>query len=207
MTKRSGFLCGLVGAGLVVAGINSVPAHVAAAAPETPTFTKDVAPILMRSCVQCHRPGQVAPMSLLTYEEARPWARSIKTRVSRREMPPWNLDPTVGVKEILDDPSLSESEIETIARWVDSGAPKGNAADMPKAPTFASSDTWSIGEPDFVIEAPEWTQPAQGADWFGDFYVESKLTEDRWIKAIEVLPTVKGRKAVHHSIVKVQVNP
>jgi hypothetical protein len=201
MTKRSGFLFGVVGAALVVAGVTAVPAHVAAAAPEGPTFSKDVAPILMRSCVQCHRPGQVAPMSLLTYEDARPWARSIKTRVARREMPPWNLDPTVGIKEILDDPSLSDAEIATIARWVDSGAPKGNLADMPKAPTFVSIDTWSIGEPDYIIEAPEWTQPAQGADWFGDFYVESKLTEDRWIKAIEVLPTVKGRKAVHHSIV------
>jgi hypothetical protein len=172
-----------------------------ASAADTPTFTKDVAPILMRSCVQCHRPGQVAPMSLLTYEDARPWARSIKTRVGKREMPPWNLDPTVGIREILDDPSLSDREIQTIAAWVDHGAPKGELADMPRAPTFASLDEWSIGEPDYVIEAPEWIQPAKGADWFGDFYVDSKLTEDRWIKAIEVLPTVKGRRAVHHAIV------
>ena len=177
----------------------SVPASAADAA--NPTFTKDVAPILMRSCVQCHRPGQVAPMSLLTYDDARPWARSIKNRVSKREMPPWNLDPTVGIKEILDDPSLSEQEIQTIAKWVDSGAAKGDAADMPKAPLFACADSWSIGEPDFIIESPEWIQPAEGADWFGDFYVDSKLTEDRWIKAIEVMPTVKGRKAVHHTIV------
>jgi hypothetical protein len=187
--------------GTLAALVMSAEPAAAGAAPAAPTFTKDVAPILMRSCVGCHRPGQVAPMSLLTYDEARPWARSIKNRVSKREMPPWNLDPTVGIREILDDPSLTESEIETVARWVDSGAPKGNDADMPPAPTFASVDTWSIGEPDFVIEAPEWIQPAQGADWFGDFYVDSKLTEDRWIKAIEVLPTVKGRKAVHHAIV------
>jgi len=172
-----------------------------ASAADAPTFTKDVAPILMRSCVQCHRPGQVAPMSLLTYEDARPWARSIRTRVTKREMPPWNLDPTVGIKEILDDPSLSDREVQTIATWVDNGAPKGDLRDMPKAPEFASLDTWTIGEPDYIIEAPEWTQPAKGADWFGDFYVDSGLTEDRWIKAIEVLPTVKGRKAVHHTIV------
>src|SRR6185436_14451093 len=146
---------------LIVALVGAIPFTANAQ-----TFTKDVAPIMMRSCVSCHRPGQVAPMSLLTYEDARPWARAIKTRVSRREMPPWNLDPTVGIKEILDDPSLSDAEIATITRWVDGGAPKGNAADMPKAPTFASIDTWSIGEPDFIIEAPEWTQPAQGADWF-----------------------------------------
>jgi hypothetical protein len=182
-------------------GLASIPASAAPAPAASPTFTKDVAPILMRSCVQCHRPGQVAPMSLLTYEDARPWVRSIKTKVTRREMPPWNLDPTVGIKEILDDPSLSAGEIQTISKWVDSGAPKGDLADMPKAPTFASADTWTIGEPDFVIQSPEWTQPAQGADWFGDFYVDSGVTEDRWIKSIEVLPTVKGRKAVHHTIV------
>jgi len=116
-----------------------------ASAADAPTFTKDVAPILMRSCVQCHRPGQVAPMSLLTYEDARPWARSIRTRVTKREMPPWNLDPTVGIKEILDDPSLSDREVQTIATWVDNGAPKGDLRDMPKAPEFASLDTWTIG--------------------------------------------------------------
>ena len=188
-------------AAMVVATLGAGRSMPAAAADSSPTFTKDVAPILMRSCVQCHRPGQVAPMSLLTFEDVRPWARSIKTRVTKREMPPWNLDPTVGIKDILDDPSLSGQEIQTIAKWVDSGAPKGEMFDMPKAPVFTSADTWSIGEPDFIIESPEWIQPAQGADWFGDFYVDSKLTEDRWIKAIELLPTVKGRKAVHHTIV------
>jgi len=190
-------VAGMMGAALLAAA----PAVAADAPSAAPTFTKDVAPIMMRSCVACHRPGQVAPFSVLTYEDARPWARSIKNRVSKREMPPWNLDPTVGIKEILDDPSLSEQEIQTIVKWVDAGAPKGNVADMPRAPEFKSADTWSIGEPDFVIESPEWVQPAQGADWFGDFYVDSKLTEDRWIQAIEVLPTVKGRKAVHHAII------
>ena len=141
-------------------------------------------------------------MSLLTYEDARPWARSIKTRVAKREMPPWNLDPTVGIKEILDDPSLSDAEIADDCEVGGRRRAEGrDPADMPKAPTFPSLDTWSIGEPDFIIASPEWTQPAQGADWFGDFYVDSGLTEDRWIKAIEVLPTVKGRKAVHHAIV------
>ena len=168
MTTRTVFLSLAAVVGLAVAA----PSAGAAGVPVAPTFTKDVAPILMRSCVQCHRPGQVAPMSLLSYEDARPWARSIKTRVTKREMPPWNLDPTVGIKEILDDPSLSDAEVQTIAKWVDVGAPKGEMADMPKAPTFPSLDEWSIGEPDFVISAPEWTQPAQGADWFGDFYVD-----------------------------------
>src|SRR5258705_3241468 len=122
MTTRTVFLSLAAVAGLTIAA----PSARAADAPVTPTFTKDVAPILMRSCVQCHRPGQVAPMSLLTYEEARPWARSIKTKVTKREMPPWNLDPTVGIKEILDDPSLSDAEVQTIARWADGGAPKGD---------------------------------------------------------------------------------
>ncbi len=191
----------LVSGACVATGMLGSSVGAAADATPTPTFTKDVAPILMRSCVQCHRPGQVAPMSLLTFDDARPWAGSIKARVTKREMPPWGLDPTVGIKEILDDPSLSAAEIRTIASWVDNGSPKGDPKDMPAAPTFQNSDTWTIGTPDYIVAAPEWTQPAQGADWFGDFYVDSGLKEDRWIQAVEVLPTVKGRKAVHHTIV------
>src|SRR5258705_13050517 len=103
--------------GLGTVGLVSTQAAPHEGAPAAPTFTKDVAPIVMKSCVGCHRPGQVAPFSLLTFEEARPWARSIKTRVTRREMPPWNLDPTVGIKEILDDPSLSDREIQIISDW------------------------------------------------------------------------------------------
>ena len=95
------------------------------------TFTKDVAPILQRSCVQCHRQGAMAPMSLMTYEEARPWARAMKTRVAARELPPWHLDRTIGIQEFKDNPSLSDAEIATISKWVDAGAPRGNPADMP----------------------------------------------------------------------------
>src|SRR4029077_12159962 len=104
------------------------------------TFAKDVALILQRSCQACHRPNNIAPMSLLTYEDARPWARSIKARVSEREMPPWYIDRNVGVKKFDQDPSLSESEIATIAKWVDSGAPRGNPADMPPPRKFDDSD-------------------------------------------------------------------
>jgi hypothetical protein len=164
-----------------------------------PTFTRDVAPILYASCVRCHRPGQVAPMSLLTYQEARPWVRSIKDRVVRREMPPWHLDRAVGIKEYKDDPSLSDKQIDTIVRWVDGGAPMGNPADMPKLPTFPSSGEWSIGAPDLIVSAPEYLVKANMADWFGSFYVDSGLTEDRWIKAIEVKPGDK--RVVHHTIV------
>ena len=164
-----------------------------------PTFAKDVAPILYRSCVNCHREGQVAPMSLLTYDTARPWARSIKERAVKREMPPWHVNKDVGIKEYKDDPSLTDVEIDTIVRWVDGGAPPGNVRDMPRTPTFPSADTWSIGKPDLIVSAPKYTVKAKVADWFGSFYVDSGLTEDRWVKAIEVKPGDK--RVVHHTIV------
>ena len=91
-----------------------------------PTFTRDVAPILQRSCQRCHRPNSMAPMSLVSYEDARPWARSVKQRVVQREMPPWHIDRTVGIQQFKEDPSLSDAEIRTIAAWVDTGAPRGN---------------------------------------------------------------------------------
>src|SRR5689334_23832380 len=102
------------------------PAPVRAQAPAQVTFSKDIAPILQKSCQNCHRPGSVAPMSLLTYEEARPWARSIKARVAAREMPPWHIDRTIGISKFKNDPSLTDDEIATIVKWVDSGALMGN---------------------------------------------------------------------------------
>jgi hypothetical protein len=187
----------------VVVGLAAVPSARAADTP-VPTFAKDVAPILYKSCVNCHRPGQVAPMSLLTFESARPWARSIKERVVRREMPPWHIDQTVGITEYHDDPSLTDAQIQTIVRWADGGALMGNPADMPKMPTFFSDEEWSIGTPDLVISAPKYEVKANMADWFGSFYVDSGLTEDRWIKAIEVKPGDK--RVVHHTIVYSQQN-
>jgi len=94
------------------------------------TFSKDVAPIFQKSCQSCHHEGTSAPMSLMTYAETRPWARSIKERVVRRDMPPWHLDKTVGIRQYKNDRSLSDDEIATIARWVDNGAPQGNPADL-----------------------------------------------------------------------------
>src|SRR5579872_6623937 len=114
------------------------------------TFAKDIAPIVQRSCQNCHRPGQIGPMSLLTYEEVRPWARSIKQRVVQRDMPPWYIDKAVGVKKFKEDKSLSDQEIALISKWVDDGAPLGNAKDMPPARTFDDSDRWHIGTPDVV---------------------------------------------------------
>src|SRR5689334_15913658 len=115
-------------------------AQAARAAPAT--FTKDLAPILQKSCQNCHRPGSIAPMSLLTYEDARPWVRSIKERVESRQMPPWHVDRTVGIRSFKDDPSLSDAEIATIVAWIDAGAPRGNPADMPPPRQFEDADRW-----------------------------------------------------------------
>jgi hypothetical protein len=114
------------------------------------TFSKDVAPILQRDCQNCHRPGSIGPMSLLTYEEARPWARSIKQKVSQRDMPPWFIDKNVGIHDFKNDVSLSDDEIATITKWVDEGAPKGNPADMPPPLKFEDNDRWHF-TPDVVL--------------------------------------------------------
>ena len=101
------------------------------------TYTKDVQPILQRSCQTCHRPGTNAPMSLLTYEDVRPWARAIKAKVQARLMPPWHIERNVGIQQFKDDPSLADDEIATIASWVDAGAPRGNPSDAPPAPDLS----------------------------------------------------------------------
>jgi hypothetical protein len=179
----------------------SGPVHTQAQQPLSVTFAKDVAPILQDHCVVCHRPGEAAPMSLRTYDDARPWARSIKEKVESRAMPPWFADPHFGIKEYDDDPSLTEAQIATIAKWVDAGAPQGNPADMPTQRQFASADEWTLGKPDLVVkEDKEFVIPAAGADQFVNHETPSGLTEDRWIRAIEAKPTVAGRKAVHHMI-------
>jgi len=123
-----------------------VPALVHAEAPQNPTFSKHVAPILQAKCETCHRPGSIAPMSLIAYPEVRPWARSIKARVETRQMPPWHIDRSVGVQKFKNDMSLSDAEIETITTWVDQGAPRGNPADMPATRwPSTSTGTWNSG--------------------------------------------------------------
>ena len=162
------------------------------------TFTKDVAPILQEKCQSCHRPDTFAPMSLLTYEEARPWAKSIKQKVVAREMPPWYIDKTVGVRHFKNDVSLSDQEIATIAKWVDSGAPKGDSKDMPAPRTFDDTDKWRMGQPDLVVTLPkDQIVPAKGSDKWIDVVADPGLTEDRYIRGIEVKP-IKGFKVVHH---------
>ena len=188
-------------AAALVAGGASVALGQTPAPAKAPTFTKDVAPILQRSCQNCHRPGSIAPMSLLTYEDARPWARSMKNRVSLRQMPPWHVDKTIGIRKFKDDPSLSDAEVATIVGWVDAGAPRGNPADMPPPRVFDDSDRWHIGKPDLIVSLPaENTIEAQSSDWWADFVSDSGLTEDRYIKAVEAKPSAGASRVVHHAV-------
>ena len=170
------------------------------AVPEEPTFAHDVAPILYKSCINCHRPGEIAPMSLINYQEVRPWARSIKNKVESRAMPPWHLDRRIGVQEFKNDPSLTDAEIATIVRWVDNDAPQGNPADTPTPPEFAAADAWQIGEPDLVVRFPDYTVPAAGPDLFGTLFADFDLTEDRYITSIQTRPIGdSSRQVVHHA--------
>jgi hypothetical protein len=162
------------------------------------TFTKDVAPILQERCQTCHRPDTFAPMSLLTYEEARPWAKSIKAKILAHEMPPWYIDKNIGVRHFKNDVSLSDQEIATIVKWVDNGSPKGNPADMPPPRKFEDGNTWHMGQPDLIVQLPkDIVVPAQGADKWIDVVADTGLKEDRYIQGIEILP-LKGFRSVHH---------
>ena len=182
----------------------------APSAKAAPVFTKDVAPILQEKCQACHRPGYIAPMAFMTFEETRPWARSIKARVAARQMPPWHIDKAVGIQHFKNDRSLSDKEIDTIVRWVDAGAPKGDPKDMPPPKTFARDDVWNFAElyggpPDLIVKSPAYTTPAQALDQWFKPVVETGLTETRWVRAIEIRPaTVKGRKVTHHALARLQ---
>jgi mono/diheme cytochrome c family protein len=172
----------------------AVSTAAAGPAPAVPTFAKDVAPILYASCVGCHRAGDIAPMPLVTYQDVRPWARSIRAKVATREMPPWGADPRFGTWK--DDRSLTRDEIDTIVKWVDAGAPNGHDADLPPLPTFAAN--WSHGEPDVVIEMPvDFEIPAEGEVPVIDFFVRAPLDRDVYVKALEVRPS--NPAVVHHA--------
>ncbi len=179
---RSGPFLAVLAALLVAA-----PAGAAAQAEHEVTFTKDIAPILQRSCESCHRPGGGAPMSLISYQDVRPWARSIRQRTLAREMPPWFIDKNIGIQAFKDDPSLTAGEIALIGSWVDAGAPRGNPADLPP-PRRWPAGKWTIGEPDLIVESPVATVAAVAADWFGGINPPSPtgLTEDRYVQAVEV---------------------
>jgi hypothetical protein len=161
-----------------------------------PTFAKDIAPIVYNHCAQCHRPGEVAPMALLSYEDVRPWAKAIKSKVVSREMPPWGAESSQSLK-MRNDPSLSQVQIDAIVAWVDGGAPRGNDADLPPKPTFATG--WTHGtEPDYVLEMPvEYDIPAEGELGVQMFYSKIPFTEDRFAEVLELRPG--NRAVVHHA--------
>lgn len=181
------------------------------------TFAKHIAPILQRSCQSCHRADGGAPMPLTSYEEVRPWARSIKTRTGigprAGVMPPWYMEKNIGIQKFHDDPSLSSKEIAMIAKWADSGAPMGNPADMPPAKAWDDGTKWAIGEPDLIIKTQDITVKANSPDWWGEIpSVQVPLTEDRYVVAVQVKEvndvdvsgtgrhTVGGRYVFHHMI-------
>jgi mono/diheme cytochrome c family protein len=198
--------------GMVAAAVAVFTAAPSAAQQSNPTFSKDIAPIFQAKCQDCHQPDSIAPMSLISYKEARPWARSIKDRVMRRQMPPWHIDPSVGVQKFKNDLSLSDAQIDAIVRWVDAGAPEGDPRDMPPPKKLVTENVWQgvmdgFGEPDLVIKSPEYTMPAQHQDvWFRPMS-DIPISEPRWVKMVEIRPTnLKGRKIVHHSIAYLVLN-
>jgi hypothetical protein len=184
---------------LLIVGALYPPTFAQPASPTT-TFARDVAPILQKSCQSCHRPGAIAPMSLVTYQDVRPWARAIRQKVQAREMPPWYIDRHIGIQKFKDDPSLTDAEIATIARWVDAGAPAGDPADLPKPRLFADVDKWHIGKPDMVVSLPKpYELRANGPDEFYDVDVDPGFKEDLYIAAVETKPEAYSFKVVHHA--------
>jgi hypothetical protein len=207
---RSWMWQGLVGFVLAVTSMSLIPrATLSAESTATPTFTKDIAPIFQAKCEACHRPNSMAPMSLVTYEEARPWARAIGLRVGSRQMPPWHIDKTVGIQEFKNDRSLSDQQIDTIVRWVEAGAPKGDPKDMPAPKHWPDESKWQLaakyGQPDLVIKSAPYTIPAVAQDAWWRPITETGITEPRWVRAIEIRPSSeKGRKVTHHALARLQ---
>jgi len=181
----------------------SIPPGVAAQEKGEVTFTRDIAPILQQNCQVCHQPNSIAPMSLLTYQDALIFSQRIKERTSKREMPPWHIDRTVGIQHFKNSRRLSDEDIETIAAWVDAGAPEGDPADMPPPIEWPDWNKWQFadrfGEPNLVIESKPYTLAAHTQDkWFRP-RVPTGITEPRWVKAIEIKPSFPdGRRIVHH---------
>src|ERR1051325_2908126 len=159
------------------------------------TYSKHIAPIFMKNCMSCHRQGEIAPMALTSYKEIRPWARSIREKIITKEMPPWHADPAHG--KWANDRRMAQSDIDTIVKWIDAGAPEGNPKDLPPMPKFATG--WQIGEPDVIFYMPaEYSVPAEGAVAYQYFTVPSNFKEDMYVEAMEARA---GNLAVVHHIV------
>ena len=167
-----------------------------------PTFAKDVAPILFKNCVGCHRPGEIAPMSLLTYQDARPWAKAIRDEVSEGNMPPWHADAPKGT--FHNERSLTDAEKDILVKWANGGAQRGNLKDLPPTPTF--TEGWQVGKPDVGLEMQEeYEVPAEGTVQYEYFYIPTNFTEPKFVQAIEVRPG--NREVVHHVLVYYRAKP
>ena len=206
----------------VVAGILAVAACAAASvhgqqaqdswATDPPTYSNDVAPIIQGVCMRCHVEGGLGPMPLTTYEEVRPYARRIRESVLRRVMPPWHLDPTIGIRAYKNDISLSAEEVEAVVAWVDAGAPEGDPSDLPSLPQdqWTWGEGWELesvlGEPDLVVTTGPIPIPAEGQDvWPAVTLPWPELDETRYLKAAEIRNTADGRRALHHNNIRLAI--
>ncbi len=190
---------------LAAAALLTIPVAMRGAELPKPTFAKDIVPIFQEKCEACHRKGSMAPMSLVTYEETRPWAKAIKERVITRQMPPWHLDKTVGIQQFQNDRSLTDDQIATVVRWVDAGAPLGNINQMPPPKQWPNEDEWQLakqyGQPDLIIKSDPYTIPAVNQDQWWRPTTDIPLTEPRWVRAVEMRPaSPAGRRVTHHAI-------
>ena len=166
----------------------------------TPTFSKNIAPVLQQHCQACHRPGQAAPFSLSTYEQARPWAKAMKEAVLQRRMPPWFADPRYG--KFANNPSLPQTDIDALVAWADGGAPLGNRSELPPPRTFV--DGWSIGKPDIVFQLPKpFHVPATGILEYQYVIIPTGFTEDTWVEQVQAAPT--DYSVVHHIVAYVRI--
>jgi hypothetical protein len=201
----------MLGAAVTLVALSSPALAAGSQAPDAPTFTKDVAPIFQAKCESCHRTDSMAPMSLKSFVEVRPWVRSIRARVAERQMPPWQIARGVGIQKFKNDRSLSDAERETVLKWIDSGAPQGDPKDMPAPVSWPEDQGWNFAaqfgqkEPDLIVKSESFTMPAMAQDAWDHRVTESGLTEPRWVRAIEIRPaTVKGRRITHHAIAYLQ---
>ncbi|MBM3773281.1 MAG: cytochrome c [Acidimicrobiia bacterium] len=199
--------------GIALGVLIAFPGAAMAADAKKPTFSKDIAPIFQSKCVSCHEPGSIAPMSLRTYDESRPWARSIKQRVQTRQMPPWHINRAVGVQKFKNDMSLSDEQITTVVAWVDGGAPQGNPAELPPLKPVTTTLYWQAerdgyGPPDIVVKSGEYTMPAVSQDQWWRPLVDIGVTEPRWVRMVEIRPSnLQGRKILHHSVAYQVLSP
>jgi hypothetical protein len=201
-----------LGAGALLGVVLAIPAAASAQQTKQVTFSKDVAPIFQSRCQSCHEPGSIGPMSLVTYQDARPWARSIKNRVQSRQMPPWHIDRSVGVQKFKNDMSLTDEQVAMVVAWVDGGALEGNPADFKPKPV-ATALYWQgerdgYGPPDIVITTPDYTMPAVHQDEWWRPVTAIPVTEPRWVRMVEIRPSnLASRKILHHSIAYHILNP